>query len=106
MRSSRACAITASVSGVFHSFDDAERVRYVSVLSDIARPDAVLCLMCFSERQPGDWGPRRVTEAELRASFADGWTVDRIEPATFDINPLPEASSVDAWLAVFRRSVS
>jgi len=93
-------------SGVFHSFDDAERVRYVSVLSRIARPDAVLCLMCFSERQPGDWGPRRVTEAELRASFAVGWTVDLIEPATFDINPLPEASSVDAWLAVFRRSAS
>jgi len=90
-------------SGVFHSFDDEERPRYVSVLSAIARPDAVLCLMCFSERQPGDWGPRRVTEAELRSSFADGWSVDRIEPATFEINPLPEAQSVDAWLAVFRR---
>jgi SAM-dependent methyltransferase len=90
-------------SGVFHSFDDADRPRYVDVLSRAARPGAVLCLMCFSERQPGDWGPRRVTEAELRESFADGWTVDRIEPATFEINPLPEADSVDAWLAVFRR---
>lgn len=91
-------------SGVFHSFDDAERARYVSVLATVARPDAVLILMCFSERQPGEWGPRRVTEAELRASFADGWSVERIEPATFEINPLPEADSVDAWLAVFRRS--
>jgi SAM-dependent methyltransferase len=91
-------------SGVFHSFDDEERPRYVAVLARVARPGAALCLMCFSERQPGDWGPRRVTEAELRTSFADGWTVDRIEPATFEINPLPEAESVDAWLAVFRRS--
>lgn len=91
-------------SGVFHSFDDEERVRYVGVLTRAARPGATLCLMCFSERQPGDWGPRRVTEAELRGSFADGWTVDRLEPATFEINPLPEADSVDAWLAVFRRS--
>lgn len=91
-------------SGVFHSFDDADRERYVAVLSRVARPGAVLCLMCFSERQPGDWGPRRVTEAELRASFAAGWAVDRIEPATFEINPLPEADVVDAWLAVFRRS--
>ncbi|MBV9098314.1 MAG: class I SAM-dependent methyltransferase, partial [Frankiaceae bacterium] len=90
-------------SGVFHSFDDDERPRYVSVLSGIARPGAMLCLMCFSERQPGEWGPRRVTEAELRASFADGWSVERIEPATFEINPLPDAESVDAWLAIFRR---
>jgi SAM-dependent methyltransferase len=91
-------------SGVFHSFDDEDRVRYAGVLTRIARPDALLCLMCFSERQSGDWGPRRVTETELRTSFADGWSVDRIEPATFEINPLPEVESVDAWLAVFRRS--
>lgn len=90
-------------SGVFHSFDDEERGRYVDVLTAAARPGAVLCLMCFSERQPGEWGPRRVTEAELRTSFATGWSVDRIEPATFEINPVPEADSVDAWLAVFRR---
>jgi SAM-dependent methyltransferase len=91
-------------SGVFHSFDDADRARYVDVLTSVARPGAVLYLACFSERQPGDWGPRRVTEAELRAAFATGWTVDRIEPATFVINPMPGADSVDAWLAVFRRS--
>ncbi len=90
-------------SGVFHSFDDAGRARYVEVLTGVARPGAVLYLMCFSERQPGEWGPRRVTEAELRASFADGWSVERIEPATFEINPVPQADSVDAWLAVFRR---
>ena len=90
-------------SGVFHSFDDEERPRYVGVLTAVARPGASLYLMCFSERQSGDWGPRRVTETELRASFAEGWSVERIEPATFEINPVPEADSIDAWLAVFRR---
>lgn len=90
-------------SGVFHSFNDEDRPRYVSVLSAIARPGAALCLACFSERQPGDWGPRRVTEAELRESFANGWSVDRIEPATFEINPFDDVKSVEAWLGVFRR---
>jgi SAM-dependent methyltransferase len=90
--------------GLFHSFDGEDRPQYVEVLRHALRTGAVLALMCFSERQPGDWGPHRVTEAELRASFVDGWSVDRIEPATFEINPLPEAESVDAWLAVFRRS--
>jgi SAM-dependent methyltransferase len=89
--------------GVFHSFDDAGRARYVEVLTSVARPGSLLYLMCFSERQPGEWGPRRVTEAELRASFDSSWSVERIEPATFDINPVPDADSIDAWLAVFRR---
>lgn len=91
-------------SGVFHSFDDKDRPRYVDVLTSATRLGGLLLLMCFSERQPGDWGPRRVTEAELRASFASGWTVDRIEPTVFEINPVPDAESVDAWLAVFRRT--
>src|SRR2546423_1415592 len=42
-------------------------------------------MLCFSERQPGDWGPRRVTQNEIRASFDDGWRVDSIQPARFDV---------------------
>jgi cyclopropane fatty-acyl-phospholipid synthase-like methyltransferase len=91
-------------SGLFHSFSDDERPRYTAALSGALRPGARLFLACFSERQPGDWGPRRVTEAELRAAFSDGWEVERIEPMTFEINPVPDADSVDAWLGVFRRT--
>lgn len=90
-------------SGLFHSFDDGDRVRYVDVLRRAAKPDAHLYLMCFSDRQPGDWGPRRVTRGELERAFADGWTIDRLEPATFAINPFAEASAVDAWLLVATR---
>jgi hypothetical protein len=39
-------------------------------------------MLCFSDRQPGDWGPRRVTQHEIRASFRDGWQVDSIETST------------------------
>ncbi len=60
--------------------------------------------MCFSEHQPGDWGPRRVTRAEIRSTFADGWTVDTIEPATFETNITGEAL-VQAWLARLTRAV-
>jgi len=59
--------------------------------------------MCFSDRQPGDWGPRRVTEAELRDAFSRGWTVVSIEPAVFEINPFADASSVQAWFGTARR---
>jgi hypothetical protein len=58
-------------------------------------------MACFSDRQPGDWGPRRVTEGEIRASFADGWRIDSIERAQFDT--LKDPPEVQAWLARITR---
>jgi cyclopropane fatty-acyl-phospholipid synthase-like methyltransferase len=91
-------------SGLFHVFTDEERARYVAVLGEIIQPGGVCCLMCFSDRQPGDWGPRRVTRDELEAAFADGWVIDRIEPSAFDINPIFDVTTAYAWLAVLRRA--
>jgi hypothetical protein len=34
-------------------------------------------------RHPGYWGPRRVTQENIRAGFDRGCQVDSIEPATF-----------------------
>ena len=60
-------------SGLFPVFDDAARARYVTAVHAVLRPGGHLHLMCFSDRQPGDWGPRRVTEGELVAAFGSGW---------------------------------
>jgi cyclopropane fatty-acyl-phospholipid synthase-like methyltransferase len=91
-------------SGVFHVFSDEERPRYVSSLAGVLRPGGTLYLMCFSDRQPGDWGPRRVREDELRASFTDGWAVQSITADTFEIRPMGGATHAEAWLAVITRS--
>jgi hypothetical protein len=40
-------------------------------------------MMCFSDRQPGDWGPRRASQAELGVAFVDAWSIRSIEPAMF-----------------------
>jgi SAM-dependent methyltransferase len=85
-------------SGLFHVFDDAARARYVTVLHAGLRPGGHLRLMSFSDRQPGDWGPRRVTEAELRAAFGAGWRIDSLEPDRFEINPVFDSSNAEAWL--------
>jgi SAM-dependent methyltransferase len=92
-------------SGVFHVFDDEHRPRYVASLAAVLRPGGRYHLLCFSDRTPGTWGPRRVTEQELRTAFADGWVVERIEPAEFelaDANPFGPGAS--AWFATFARS--
>src|SRR5216110_2495281 len=47
-------------SGVFHVFDDEDRARYVTSLASVLRSGGRCYLICFSDRQPGTWGPRRV----------------------------------------------
>jgi SAM-dependent methyltransferase len=91
-------------SGVFHIFDDADRARYVISLAGVLRPGGHCYLMCFSEHQPGAFGPRRVTQAELRAAFADGWVVSSIHAATMEINPGLPTPTVQAWLADIQRA--
>ena len=60
-------------------------------------------LMCFSDRQPGDFGPRRVRQDELRAAFSDGWAVASITEDAFEVNPSFGSTTAQAWLATIRR---
>jgi len=92
-------------SGVFHVFGDEDRARYVASLGSVLRPGGYCYLMCFSDQQPGDAGPRRVRQDELRAAFRLGWRVASIEAAAFELNQrglgIPSAQ---AWLAAIERT--
>ncbi|MFZ0920550.1 MAG: class I SAM-dependent methyltransferase [Candidatus Dormiibacterota bacterium] len=93
---------TATDSGVFHVFDDEDRPRYAHSVRGVLRPGGHLFLLCFSEREPGDWGPRRLTQRELRETFTDGWNVDSIDAARMDTQ-IEDAQQVEAWLAAMTR---
>ena len=88
--------------GLFHVFDDTERPLFVSSLGAAIEPGGRYFLLCFSDRQPGQWGPRRVRQAEIRSSFADGWQVDSIEPAILEITI--DSAGAAAWLATITRT--
>jgi pimeloyl-ACP methyl ester carboxylesterase/SAM-dependent methyltransferase len=89
-------------SGLFHVFDDNDRGAYVASLSAATAPGGHYFMLCFSERQPGDFGPRRVTQAEIRASFQKGWRVDAIDPVKLDTTLGPDG--IFAWLARITRT--
>jgi SAM-dependent methyltransferase len=93
-------------SGVFHVFDDADRARYVTSLAAALEPGGVLQLLCFSELTPGETGPRRVTQAELRAAFAEGWEVERIEASQIEVRPDWAPGPAHCWLARIVRTHS
>ncbi len=89
--------------GLFHVFDDIDRRRYVDVIGRGLRRGGCCYLMCFSDLQPEDWGPRRLSAHELKDSFATGWTFTSIEPTHFEINPMMETTTAAAWLSVINR---
>jgi cyclopropane fatty-acyl-phospholipid synthase-like methyltransferase len=91
-------------SGLFHVFDDADRARYVTSLASVLEPGGTCYLMCFSDRQPGTMGPRRVSQEELRAAFSDGWAVTSIVAEAFEVNPGLGTPTAQALLATIRRT--
>ncbi|HEY2666465.1 MAG TPA: class I SAM-dependent methyltransferase [Actinomycetota bacterium] len=88
-------------SGLFHVFGDDDRARYVDSLRVATSPGAQVYVLCFSDRLPPGFGPRRVTQEEIRASFSDGWRVQAIEAVGLEVNLSPDP--VPAWLATIER---
>ena len=88
-------------SALFHVFSDADRPRYVAGLAACLRPGGRLILICFSEHETRDRGPRRVTQAEIRTHFAAGWLVEDIRAIRYEVNMYPDGART--WLASVRR---
>jgi len=74
-------------SGLFHCFSDADRALYVAGLTHVTRPGGKLFLACFSDEEPGTFGPRRVSEQELHGAFAKGWNLEVLRPVRFETTP-------------------
>jgi SAM-dependent methyltransferase len=88
--------------GLFHVFDDEDRQPFVESLGRVVRPGGHYEMLCFSDEEPPGWGPRRVTQAEIREAFARGWEVETIEPT--ELHVTIRAEPVRAWFASIRRN--
>ena len=84
--------------GLFHTFDDHERRAYVESLASVAHTGTVLHLLCCSDKAPGDDGPRRVSQAELRSAFGAGWVTVSIASERIEVDPAALGDDVPAWL--------
>ena len=84
-------------SGLFHVLSDEERHLFVDNLKCVIRGGGTYFMLCFSELEPGDYGPRRVTQAEIKDSFRDGWSINYIRPATLEGRL--RSNGIRAWLS-------
>lgn len=88
--------------GLFHVFDDGDRALYVANLASVTRRGGVYFMLCVSDNEPPGWGPRRITQAEIRSAFADGWHVESIEPT--ELNVTIRSEPVRSWFSSIERS--
>jgi SAM-dependent methyltransferase len=79
-------------SGLFHTFDAQERRAYAASLAAVTR--GTLYVLCF--REAAGAGPHPVSEADLRAAFADGWEL--VSLAETELRVRFDPGRVPAWL--------
>lgn len=85
-------------SGLFHSFEDAEREPFRSSLAQVLKPGGRYFMLGFSDREPRPGGPRRLRRAEIAEVF------DRLPFRLLSVEPaqmvtLLEGEGRHAWLA-------
>ena len=91
---------TVMDSGLFHIFSDEDRPRFIASIGAVMSTGGHYYLLCFSDRQPGTMGPRRVSESEIRDAFGPpDWRVDAIDAVTMDTNLEP----IRGWRASITR---
>lgn len=90
--------------GLFHIFDADERGDFAESIRSVLVPGGRYFMLCFSDRERGDgWSHvHRVSHADIAATFADGWRVDAVEPATIEITVEPHG--IRAWFVALTRS--
>lgn len=99
-------------SALFHVFGDDDRPRYVTSLHGALTPGGYAHVLALSDAGRG-FGPE-VSEAQVRAAFADGWELEALDTVTYRgvVTPmvadgvgLEVGTVVDepAWLARARR---
>ena len=84
-------------SGLFHVLSDEERSPIVTSLASVLCRYGTYFMLCFSELEPGSYGPRRVTQAEIRNAFSRTWHINYIRPAHMESRRLPDG--IQAWLS-------
>ncbi len=71
-------------SGLFHVMTDEERPIYVKQVYRVLKDSGKYFMMCFADKQPGDWGPRRVSKLEIEQALMPWFKIEYIKDALFD----------------------
>lgn len=89
---------TVTDCGVFHVFSDEDRTRYVASVRALLRAGGTYVMLVFSDEEPAGWGPRRVSQDEIRTALGHGWQISSIEPTHMETRIQPARPR--CWLTI------
>ncbi len=71
-------------SGLFHTFNDNDRVGFAHEIARVLKTSGRYFMLCFSDKEPTNWdGPRRVTREEIEATFSPLFNINYIKDTYF-----------------------
>ncbi len=70
-------------SGLFHSLSDNQRPIFAEQLRQILVNGGKYFMLCFSDKEPGNEGPRRVSRREIEETFSKMFRINYIKDAFF-----------------------
>jgi cyclopropane fatty-acyl-phospholipid synthase-like methyltransferase len=89
-------------SGLFNAMTDEERPVFARQIYRVLKPGGKYFMLCFSDKEPGDYGPRRISKAEIERTFTPLFKTIYIKDSSFDSRVGP--SSIKAYLVSAIRS--
>jgi 2-polyprenyl-3-methyl-5-hydroxy-6-metoxy-1,4-benzoquinol methylase len=72
--------------GLFYVYSDFEKKIFVNSLAQALKKGGQYHMLCISELEKGSFGPRRVTQDEIRSLFSGDWEIRSIKDARLDTN--------------------
>jgi ubiquinone/menaquinone biosynthesis C-methylase UbiE len=71
-------------SGLFHVMTDEERPIFVRQVHRVLKAGGKYFMLCFSDKEPQGYGPRRVSKSEIERTFTPLFNIIYIKDAAFD----------------------
>ncbi|MDH5375073.1 MAG: class I SAM-dependent methyltransferase [Candidatus Bathyarchaeota archaeon] len=70
-------------SGLFHTLDDDERSLYAKQIKRVLVRGGSIFMLCFSDKEPGSEGPRRISRKEIEETLAGIFVINYIRDTFF-----------------------
>ena len=83
-------------SGLFHTMTDEERPVFAQQIHRVLKPGGKYFMLCFSDKEPEGYGPRRISKDEIKRTFMPLFNIVYIKDSTFYSRVEP--SSIKAYL--------
>jgi SAM-dependent methyltransferase len=88
-------------SGLFHVFSPEQRPGFVASLGEVVSPGGSYLMLGYSNQVPGV-GPPGFSPDDIYHVFADGWRINHVREARFEILEVP-GHKTRAWLTSIDR---